>query len=66
MYPVLWDITLCRDTSFSLLVSYLEELKQHVVEVGRHVDNVEGLVRVFGCEAIGNVGHLVQKNNTFP
>lgn len=34
---------------------YLEKLKQHMVEMGWHIDNVEGLVRVFGCETSDNI-----------
>ena len=29
---------------------YLEEFKQHVVEVGGHVDDVQRLTAAFGCE----------------
>lgn len=37
-----------------VFVVYLKELKQHMVEVGWHIDNVEGLARVFGCETLKN------------
>lgn len=30
--------------------AYLEKLKEHVVEVGRHVDDVQGLSGAFGWE----------------
>lgn len=33
-------------------VLYLEKLKQHMVEMGWHIDNVEGLARVFSCGGI--------------
>lgn len=33
-------------------VLYLEKLKQHMVEMGWHIDNVEWLVGVFGCEKL--------------
>lgn len=36
---------------------YLEELKQHVVEMGGHIDNMEWLARVFGCGAFHIIYH---------
>lgn len=35
-----------------VVVVYLKELKQHMVEVGWHIDNVKGLSRVFGCKTL--------------
>lgn len=38
---------------------HLEQLKQHVVEVGRHVDDVEQLVGTFGCKQTLSVDPMV-------
>lgn len=39
---------------------YLEKLKQHMVEVGWHIDNVEGLAGVFSCERNQSIDHMTE------
>lgn len=45
----------------SALILYLEELKEHMVEMWWHIYNLDGLARVFGCETFQNIDH----KNTF-
>lgn len=39
-----------RGTGVRFGTAYLEKFKEHVVEVGRHVDDVQRLSGAFGCE----------------
>lgn len=47
----------CPVFSRACLIPYLEELKEHMVEMRWHIHNVDGLARVFGCEAFHNMDH---------
>lgn len=49
-YTVWSHVTWKNKKRVHFVMPHLEQLKQHVVEVGRHVDDVERLVGTFGCK----------------
>lgn len=41
---------------------YLEEFKQHVVEMRRNIYDVDGLARAFSCETIHSIQYYIENS----
>lgn len=55
----------CPVFNSACLILYLEELKEHMVEMWWHIYNLDGLARDFGCETFQNIDHKKTQKTLF-